>query len=391
MAQAISVLLIEDDSDYVALVRAWLTANREVEFSLHCAETLSAGIDRFAEGGVDVILLDLSLPDSEGPDTFRILRNRARQVPIILLSGNDRESVALDLVGSGAQDYIVKSRCTAEALSRAILYAMLRNPQGKAATEAKASRVVAVVSAKGGVGTTTLACALAAELQRQEEGNTLLVDLDVHANEVSFLFGIKPTYTLLDALSNAYRLDESTLKSIVSEVSGGLQVLPSPVLQGHTEPAPDKLQQLLRRLGLYYSWIVLDLGRLDSSAFAVRESADTTIVVSSTSLSSLYEARRIVATLKSGGCDGEGILLCISELPGTERFSDASIAEMVGVPPGLRLPESSAVLKPRGATNYLPPSGSDYHDHVVHLARRLRGVPDEMPTTKRRRHTLAWR
>jgi Flp pilus assembly CpaE family ATPase len=366
-------------------------ANRDIEFSLHCTPTLSAGIDRFAEGDIDVILLDLSLPDSEGPQTFRLLRTRTRQVPIILLSGNDRESVALDLVGSGAQDYIVKSRCTAEALSRAILYAMLRHPQGKEGTDAKASRVVALLSAKGGVGTTTLACALAAELQRQEEGKVLLVDLDVHANQVCFLFGIKPTYTVLDALSNAHRLDESTLKSIVSEDSGGLHVLPSPVLQGQKEPAPDKLQQLLLRLGLYYSWIVLDLGRLHSSALAIRESADTTIVVSSTSLASLYEARRTVATLKSGGCDGEELLLCISDLPGTERLSDASIEDMLGIGSSLRLPESSADLKSRGTMNCLPRSGSDYHDRIVHLVRRLRGAPDQAPTTKRRRYALAWR
>jgi Flp pilus assembly CpaE family ATPase len=391
MAQQISVLLIEDDPDYVALVRAWLAANREIEFSLHWTETLSEGIEHLAGVAIDIVLLDLSLPDSDGPQTFRILRTRARQVPIILLSGNDRESLALELVGAGAQDYLVKGHCSAEVLSRAILYALLRRPEGKEGVEAKPSRVVNVLSAKGGVGVTTLACVLAAELRRLQNGKVLLVDLDVHANAVSFLFGIKPTYTLLDALSNAHRLDESALESVVSEAPHGLHVLASPALRGGIEPTADQLQQLLYRLNVHYRWIVLDLGRLDSRVMSLLESADQTIVVSSTSLASLYETRRAVSTLKAAGCEGDKLLLSVSELPGVERLSDASVEEMVGLRPILRLPDSSAELKLRGATNGLPRANSDYGQNVARLAMTLAGASEKEQASKRPSRAFSWR
>ena len=152
MKQTITVLLIEDDPDYAALVKAWLAQNVEVNFDVNWTNTLSAGIYRLAEGGIDVALLDLSLPDSEGPQTFRALQKRARTVPVILLSGNDRESLAFDLIGSGAQDYLVKSRCSPEVLSRSILYSLLRHPRGeKQADEDSSAKVVDVLSTRSSV------------------------------------------------------------------------------------------------------------------------------------------------------------------------------------------------------------------------------------------------
>lgn len=375
--------MIEDDPDYVALVRAWLAANKEVEFTVTHAETLSAGMDRVAEGGIDLILLDLSLPDSDGPHTFRILRARAHQVPIILLSGNERESLALELVSSGAQDYLVKGRCSADVLTRAILYALVRSPQGKEAVDSGSARVIGVIAAKGGVGVTTLACVLAAELRRHSEGEALLVDLDVHSGGVAFLLGLKPTYSLLDALLNTHRLDEECWRSIVSRRPEGLDVLPSPVLHGQEEPTPERVRQLLNRLSLYYSSIVLDLGRLNSRSMPLLESMRQTVVVTSTALSSLYETRRAFATLRAAGCEGDRLVLAVSELPGGEKLSDSSIEQMLGVSVGLRLEESPAEFKGLDSHKGLPRTGSHYRNSVARWVRSLTGAPEEKSTSGR--------
>ena len=383
MKQTITVLLIEDDPDYAALVKAWLAQNVEVNFDVNWTNTLSAGIYRLAEGGIDVALLDLSLPDSEGPQTFRALQKRARTVPVILLSGNDRESLAFDLIGSGAQDYLVKSRCSPEVLSRSILYSLLRHPRGeKQADEDSSAKVVDVLSAKGGVGVTTLACNLAASLQRQEKQKVLLIDLDVHANQTAFLFGAKPSYTLLDALSNADRLDESALSSVVTEVEGGLHLLPSPALHGQSEPCVEKIQDLLYRLSGHYAWIVLDLGRLAGGALALQPICYRTIAVSSTALSSLYETRRAFAALQEAGCDEDQLTLAVSELPGIPRLADDALGEMVGVPVGLRLKESSSDLKSRGRSNGLAAAGCNYARLVDGFARTLTGAPAESESSK---------
>jgi signal transduction histidine kinase len=76
---------------------------------------------------VDVILLDLSLPDSSGLDTLRTLRAAVSNVPIVVLTGNDENTVALQALESGAQDFLVKGQFDQDMLGRALRYALVRS------------------------------------------------------------------------------------------------------------------------------------------------------------------------------------------------------------------------------------------------------------------------
>ena len=99
--QNLRVLLIEDSPEYAELVHRWLAPKDEVVFTLNWADSLMQGLNSLAQGGVDVILLDLGLPDSSGHDTFTTARAYARGVPVIVLSGGDSESLALRMVQEG--------------------------------------------------------------------------------------------------------------------------------------------------------------------------------------------------------------------------------------------------------------------------------------------------
>src|SRR5260370_26108804 len=186
--RTLTVLLIEDSADYAELVRAWLADEEDVEFVLKWADSLLEGLSTLAEGGVDVILLDLGLPDSEGAATFTAARNSALGVPIIILSGGDSEALALRMVQEGAQDYLVKSSCSSAVLKKALRYAVVRQGTnaGKpaAAVSADRAKIIAVMGAKGGMGATTVACNLAVELRRQTEQRPLLADLDIDSGLV---------------------------------------------------------------------------------------------------------------------------------------------------------------------------------------------------------------
>jgi pilus assembly protein CpaE len=333
----------------------------------------------------------MGLPDSNGPKTFQVVRGRAGEIPIVLLSGNDGEAVALDLVSAGAQDYLVKSTCTAKTLIKAILYAVVRHPQRKGASAENCARVVGLLSAKGGVGTTTLACALAAELQRQGQGEVLLADLDLHSNAASFLLGIKPAYSLLDAVENTHRLDEEFWRSIVVKGPGRLDVLASPALRGQEEPEPEKVRQLLNRLSVDYSWIVLDLGRLNNGSMMLLESMQQVILLTSTTLASLHQARQTVGSLHAAGWVGEKLRLAVTDLPGNQELSDLSLQEMVGVPVALHLPDSSADLQDAAHKGGIPDEDSTYRESVARFARALTGSPEEKPAKNRLAQILGWR
>ena len=121
-----NVLLIEDNPGDARLIREMLAEEPETPFALHCADRLARGLEHLAAGGTVLVLLDLSLPDSFGLETFAKVYAHSPTVPIIVLTGNDDQTVALSAVKGGAQDYLVKSRLDRELLLRSMQYSIER-------------------------------------------------------------------------------------------------------------------------------------------------------------------------------------------------------------------------------------------------------------------------
>ena len=121
-----NVLLIEDHKPDAVLLRALLTENTRQFFRLVHAERLEDGLACVDREHFDVALLDLSLPDTFGQDTFWRLHRQAPNLPIIVLTGFDDEDLAIKLAQAGAQDYLVKSDLNSGILHRSIHYAIER-------------------------------------------------------------------------------------------------------------------------------------------------------------------------------------------------------------------------------------------------------------------------
>jgi Flp pilus assembly CpaE family ATPase len=140
-------------------------------FALEFAGQLSMAVDRVAHGGVDVILLDLMLPDSRGFDTFLRMQQHARNLPIIVMSSLDDAELALQAVQAGAEDYLVKGRMSGASLLRCVRHAVERHRRIAALLNDVQGRstgsVISFIGAKGGVGTTTLVLNAAAALGRR--------------------------------------------------------------------------------------------------------------------------------------------------------------------------------------------------------------------------------
>jgi len=95
-------------------------------FGIASADTLANALDQVSKEAFDVVLLDLGLPDSQGLETFLEFQRAARDVPVIVLSGLDDESLAIEAVRQGSQDYLVKDRLDTTLLSRSIVQAIER-------------------------------------------------------------------------------------------------------------------------------------------------------------------------------------------------------------------------------------------------------------------------
>lgn len=125
--ETIRVLLVEDNPADIYLVRRILAETSDFPVAVEAVGRLAAALDRLHQGGIDLVLLDLSLPDSNGLDTFRQLSVRTPLVPVVVLSGYDDERTALEAVRVGAQDYLVKGKFNSALLGRTLRYAIERH------------------------------------------------------------------------------------------------------------------------------------------------------------------------------------------------------------------------------------------------------------------------
>ena len=121
-----TVLLIEDDPTDALLIRIYLEKAQTGFFNLETADRLSTGIAQIEKGGIHAVLLDLSLPDSRGLDTFTRLHLSAPNIPILILTGHDDQELGIIAVREGAQDYLIKGQISRPALERALRYAVER-------------------------------------------------------------------------------------------------------------------------------------------------------------------------------------------------------------------------------------------------------------------------
>ena len=124
--EAIKVLMIDDNPAAISLMRYLLEDAKDVTVTLEHASRLESGIERLTEGGIDVVLLDILLPDSRGFRSFTDLHTAVPDVPVIILSGIDDEALALKMVTDGAQDYLVKGEVSTNLLVRTIRCAIER-------------------------------------------------------------------------------------------------------------------------------------------------------------------------------------------------------------------------------------------------------------------------
>ncbi|MFN9196682.1 MAG: response regulator, partial [Planctomycetaceae bacterium] len=131
----VELLLVEDNADDVVLIGEYLADSRQADFVLTSVERLGAAERLLQTRSFDAILLDLQLPDVQGLATFERLLSGARGAPIVILSGNDDEDLALKAVHAGAQDYLVKSQVGTVILERTIRYSMERSRTRRALVE----------------------------------------------------------------------------------------------------------------------------------------------------------------------------------------------------------------------------------------------------------------
>ncbi len=123
---SIVILLIEDNPGDARQVQEILKDVKGFLFKIEQADRLTRGLSRLEQGDIDIVLLDLNLPDSNGYETFQQMHNHFPEMPVVLLTGLEDDELGLRAVRDGAQDYLAKGNLDGDILARSIRYAMER-------------------------------------------------------------------------------------------------------------------------------------------------------------------------------------------------------------------------------------------------------------------------
>ncbi len=275
----VNVLLIEDDAEEVALLREALDKESAPPFSVHWSGLLEMGLERLARARYEIVLLDLSLPDSFGLEAFARLLRVAPNIPVIVLGGAGEESLLLRAVRAGAEDYIVKGAKGAEGLARAVRCALERRVRRVAGSQRivrgrrRKARTIGFIGGKGGVGTTTVALNVGAALAAGKRKTVVaeirgyhgtvaqnLKRVSVHGN-LSALLGLTPE-----------AINEVEINARLARYSSELSLLCGPQRASETRPCTaSHVRSVIEGLKGMAEFLVLDLP--PEPCEAIREAA----------------------------------------------------------------------------------------------------------------------
>lgn len=310
MPRAIHALLIEDNRIEAHQTQYWLSTNKDVVIKVEWVQRLSAGVERLADGGIDVVLLDLNLPDSGGLETFTALRDHAPDVPIVVFTGEHDESMGITAVEQGAEDYVIKQQADGGKLAKIVAFAVARRRVQVDAIRktltSQSAHILSFVGAKGGVGTTTTAVNVAAALA--ESGKSVIfAELRPTFGDLALSIQCEPTASLADLRGlSPERIDKHTLSSHLCVGPASIRFL----FGSHSKNAgweleADHAEAVIQSLAALADYVILDLGGGPSSAMAAatRRSHFVAVVTAREHLA-VKCGQSVVAQLKSSGIGG---------------------------------------------------------------------------------------
>jgi pilus assembly protein CpaE len=255
------------------------------------AESSLASLVPAAAAQPDVIVLDLrgksSVPPAVGP-----IRRQHPTTGIVIVSSSLDPALLLEAMRAGVNEVVSEPYSPAD-LEAAITRVVGQRPM------TDTGQVFGFVGAKGGVGTTTVAVNVATalgEVGRPER--TLLIDLHQAGGDAGVFLGAEPRFTIVDALQNTHRLDQTFFRSIVSRVAPELDLLSAAdlAIAAHLEPA--RVRRLLEFVATLYKYTVVDLPRSDGPVMDALDHLSTLVIVTSQELAAVKSAGRLASALR---------------------------------------------------------------------------------------------
>jgi pilus assembly protein CpaE len=264
---------------------------------------------------------------SGSPTGIERLRSSFPSASIFAVASTAEPHQILEAMRAGANEYL------AWPLDESFTAAVARTAdRARPKDGSRSSAVLSFFGVKGGVGTTTLAVNSAIEIARTSKRPTLIIDLHQFLGEVSLFLGVRPRFTLVDALDNLHRIDGEFLRELVVKHKTGLDILAGgeqidrPGLQD-----AGTFEQLLQVLGRTYDFIIIDAGSLKNACADIAVfAADAVYVVANPDIASVRNAHRVIDRMAQLGAGRERLRLLLNRMSDQHEITPKQIETTLG-------------------------------------------------------------
>jgi pilus assembly protein CpaE len=284
----------------------------------------------------DVVLLDLATDFNGAADVIRAVAGFQPPVHVIgLHTSNDPEAI-LNSLRLGATEFLsapFEAGVVSDAIAR---IRRLRRPEET--VEPELGQVISFSSSKPGSGASTLAMQIAFSLKRLTGKRTLLIDCDLLGGTIGFCLKLNHSYSMVDALERADRIDDELWSSMTVNHEG-LDILPAPEVPRSQPVDQIRLHEVLTFARLHYDWVILDLPTIfhQLSLTGLAES-DQTYIVTTTELPSLHLTRKAVNLLTHLGIGKDRFRVVLNRASKREGIGGGDIEKIFACPVHAKLP-----------------------------------------------------
>jgi pilus assembly protein CpaE len=314
------------------------------------------------------LLLDMR-GQSTLPTSLLAFRQKHSSIGVVIVASTLQPALMLEAMRAGVGEFL------AEPLVRAELAAAIARVTTRSSV---AGSVFAFLGAKGGVGTTTTAVNVATELARLERNGTLFVDLHPAYGDAAVFLGAEPRFSVLDALENTHRLDETFFRGLVVRTKAGPDLLASSDHATVTPVDARRIRALIDFASRLYRYVVLDCPRSDTAVLDSLETSSSIVVVANQEVATVRGAGRMAATLRQR-YGKERVKVVVSRFDTHAEIGQTDVERVVGGTVKHLLPSDYRVALQ--ALNSGVPIALGNHNKLSgsfrRLARDLAGLPGD--------------
>ncbi len=279
----------------------------------------------------DIIIVDIRGDASAAMASIERWRGSAPGASVFAVADATDPNLILQAMRAGANEFFAWPP-EDEAFNGAVRRTAARRETAQGARPAATTLVF--FGAKGGAGTTTIAVNCGVELARLSKRSTVIVDLKPGLGEVGLFLGIRPRFTIIDAIDNLHRLDREFMKEVVTTHKSGLEILAGS--DNFDRPgAADSgaIEELMRLLAKQYEYILVDAGsQINSCSVAALYAADQMFLVANPDVPSVRNAQRLLDRIRQLGASGDRVRFIMNRAADPLPIPAKQIENAVGHP-----------------------------------------------------------